>query len=134
MRGLIAFGLVLSSSGPALACAVHEAFYVEDIAGLPVVVLAEVAGYGRDGEGQGALRLAVTEVWKGEAPEEVTARWTVSLAEMPPETWDGRPAGVIAALVPAEDGGFDLYVEPCGDAHLVEATAANLAAVKAALP
>lgn len=123
----------LMTASPALACAVAEDFYPEDIARAQVVLLADVSGYTYE-RGAGTLTLDVAEVWKGEAPDRVTATWTESLAESPPEAWL-RPTRVIAAVRPQPaGGGFDLVVEICGAAYLIEATEANIAAVKGALP
>ena len=87
MRLILPLLMVLSQ--PADACAVAEPFAVADIALGPVVVVAEVTDY-RIGNQGGRLTLDVAEVWKGSAPGHLTARWTVRMAEIPPETWDGR--------------------------------------------
>jgi hypothetical protein len=130
-----AAGLAIFLAQPALACAVQESFFPPDIAALPVVVLADVAGYSRSVTGDGTLLLDVAEVWKGAAPDRVRALWQITMADLPPENWDGRPTRILAGLIPETEGdGFLLFVEMCGSAHLVEATEANLAAVKAALP
>ena len=129
MRLILPLLMVLSQ--PADACAVAEPFAVADIALGPVVVVAEVTDY-RIGNQGGRLTLDVAEVWKGSAPGHLTARWTVRMAEIPPETWDGRPHQIIAAL--AFDGqGFDLMVEICGSAWLVPDTPETRAEIRAAL-
>lgn len=125
--------LALLLPGTALACAVEEEFYVTDVARSPVVVLADVVGYGVR-QGANTLDLSVTEVWKGEAPAQVTVFWVETMAELPPETWD-RPFRIIAGLRPTDRAGeYDLVAPLCGSAHLVEATPANIAAVTSALP
>ena len=115
---------------PAFACALPEPFFVADIAAGPIVVVATVTDY-RVSRTEAVLTLAVSEVWKGAAPDHLTARWTVKLAEPPPETWN-RPKAVIAALAP--DGkGFELVVETCGQAWLVPDTPEARAEVHKAL-
>ncbi len=117
----------------ARACAVAEPFAVADIAGWPVVVMGEVAAYARDATGEGHISLEVSEVLKGEAPARIEARWPVQMAEFPPDRWD-RPGQVLAAFLPSENGpDLVLAVEICGRAMLAEASAANLAEVRAAL-
>jgi hypothetical protein len=118
-------------AAPAWACAVAEDFHPSDIAFGPIVVVAEVTDY-RMGNHGGRLTLDVSEVWKGDAPGHLTARWGVAMAELPPEFWGERPRNVIAAL--RHDGqGFDLVVEVCGSAWLVPDTPEARADIRKAL-
>ena len=128
MRLLLPLLVVLS--GPAGACAVAEDFAVADVARGPVVVVADLTDY-RIMQGEAFLTLDVTEVWKGTAPDHLIARWGISMAEQPPQTWD-RPTSVIAALVPTGQG-FDLVIEMCGSAWLVAVTPETRRDIRAAL-
>ncbi len=119
---------------PAMACAVRDEFFLADIASHPVVVLADVAGYAFDIREGGRLQLDVVEVWKGNAPDHLTAVWEHGMSDYPPADWDTLPTRIIAALSPGDGDAFTLVVEICGTAHFVDATEANAAAVKAALP
>jgi hypothetical protein len=117
-------------STPAGACAVAEDFSVSDVALGPVVVVATLTDY-RIAQGQAFLTLDVTDVWKGSAPDHLTARWGISMAEQPPQAWD-RSTAVIAALTPNATR-FDLVVEICGSAWLVPDTPEARAEIRAAL-
>lgn len=129
MRLALALMFLASPSG---ACAVAEEFFHADLAQAPVVVVANLADYRRTDEA-GMLTLDVAEVWKGNAPSHLTARWAPrGLSEPAPQTWDDRPRKVIAALIPTADG-FDLLVEICGQAHLVPDTPEARVQIRAAL-
>lgn len=128
MRLVLSLLILLTS--PANACAVAEDFHVTDVAFGPVVVVARVADYKVE-KGFGVLLLEVSEVWKGQAPDSLTAHWGETMAELPPNDW-ARPDRVIAALVPTGTG-FDLKVEMCGSAWLVPDTPENRSQVRAAL-
>ena len=115
---------------PAGACALPQRFALAHVAHGPVVVVANVTAYRLNG-GEGLLMLDVSEVWKGIAPDHLTVRWQVKLAEPPPDTWD-RSRAVIAALSPTGQG-FDLVVEICGSAWLVPDTPETRSIIRAAL-
>jgi hypothetical protein len=131
---VLALALGLGCGAPAArACAVAEPFAVADIAAWPVVVVGEVTAYRRTPTNEGAFTLVVSEVLKGAALDRAEVIWPLHMAEFPPDAWD-RPAQVVAALLPPESGAtYLLAVEMCGMAQLAEATAENLAAVRAAL-
>jgi hypothetical protein len=119
--------------GSAMACAVAEDFFPEDLARAPVVVRAEVLDYHQTADNVGHLSVAVVQTLKGKPPRALDLEWSPTMAEWPPAIWD-RPIRVILAAQPPQDGGaWQLAFEMCGSVWVVPDNATNRATIAGAI-